>query len=153
MNFYPYPRKKEQKGLPKKRLHLLLSCEYTSKRGGEKILDQRLEEKQKKKKKIPDQTSKESKREIYRKVVGPNNVWIMYRVVTSKKKRKETMIWNTWSSPSWLPTKSLCLHLFHAVLNKNKIGKEKAETPKAKFPTKNWKSPIDPWLHVLSLIW
>jgi len=50
------------------------------------------ESKRKIKRKIPDQRSEESKRKTYRKVIGPNNVRMMYGIVTSKKsKTKETM--------------------------------------------------------------
>jgi len=84
-NFYLHPQKKEQEGLPRKKLHLL-SCECASKEkkenprsmiGGKqkekkkKIPDQRLEE-SKRKRKIPDQRSEE--RKIYKKVVRPENV-------------------------------------------------------------------------------
>ena len=44
--------------------------------------------KEKGKEKYSNQRSEERKREIYRKVVGPDNVWIMYRFVTSKKEKK-----------------------------------------------------------------
>ena len=48
-----------------------------------------LKRKRKRKRKTPDQRSKESKRKIYRKVVGPENVCMMYGIVTSKKKQKK----------------------------------------------------------------
>ena len=74
---------------PKKKFHLLLSCECASKIkrkrenprskiGGKQkkkrkppIKDWR---KARKRKKISDQRSKERKREIYRKIIGPDNV-------------------------------------------------------------------------------
>ena len=61
----------------------------------------------------------------------------MYRVVTSKKRKKKKGNHDLkhMKLPFWLPTKYLCPHLFRATLNK-KIGKEKAKTPKAEFPTK-----------------
>ena len=40
------------------------------------------------KRKFPDQRSEESKSKIYRKVVGLGNVWIMYKIVTSKREKK-----------------------------------------------------------------
>jgi len=51
-------------------------------------------------------------------------------------KTKETMNWNTWSSPSWLLTKSLCPHLFHVVLNK-KRERQRPKLPKSSFPPRS----------------
>ena len=45
----------------------------------------------KRKKKVSDQRLEESKRKTYRNVVWPNNVWIMYGIVTSKNEKKSNL--------------------------------------------------------------
>ena len=97
----------------------------------EKILNQRLEDS---KKKIPDQRSEESKSKIYRKVVGPGNVWIMYRIVTSKKEKKRNHDLRHMKLPLWLPTKSLCPRRFRAALNKKNSREGKGRNTQNQIP-------------------
>ena len=89
----------------------------------------------KKKKKILIKIGRKQKK-IYGRVVGPDDVRIMYKIVTSKKEKKRNHdLRRTKQSPSWLPTESLCPRLFLA-MPKRKQKKEKAKTLGAKFPTK-----------------
>jgi len=56
---------------------------------------------------------------------------------------------------TFLVTNQIFMPAFLSRSAKKKTEKEKAETPKAKFPTKIRlpKCPIDRWLRMLSLIW
>ena len=141
-DFYPYLRKKERKDLPKKKFRLLLSGECASK---SKIKREtpwsKIEGKQRKKKrkssikdwrkakekeimKILGQRSEESKRKDAEKAFGPNNVWIMYKIVMRKKNRNETMTWYAWRSPLLGYQPNLCARVSVAPCQKeNRIGK------------------------------
>ena len=90
-----------------------------------KIPDQRSKENKKKKfptkdqnkakeKEIPNQRLEEDK-EVNRKVFGPDNIWTKYGNVMSKKGKKGNRdLRHMKRSPSWLPTKPLCVDDFFA---------------------------------------
>ena len=65
------------------------------------------------------------------------SAWCTELSQAKKSKRKETMNWNTWSSPSWLSTESLCPHLFRVTLNKKKRERKRPKLPKPNFPPKS----------------
>ena len=117
-----------------------------------------------KKKKVPGQRSKESKRKrkfpieirrkqkkIYRKVFGPDNVWINIQDC-HKQERKERKPWLvTHEVVPFLITNQnlLCRWLFRPTLSKNRKGKgqntqSKVSPPKIVSRT----SPIDPWFPI-----
>ena len=103
----------------------------------EKIPNQRLEE-SKRKRKILDQRSEEGRSKICRKVIGPDDVWIMYRIV-NKQERKEKKPWLEAHKSPLVVTNQIFVpaSLSRRAKHKKKNKKRKRpKHPKSKPPTK-----------------
>ena len=127
-------------GSPKKEvsftIYLWMCFKKQNKKRKSPIKDWRKSKRKRKKFPIKDQ-KKAKEKYTERSLDQTMSEWCI-ELSQARKKRKETMIWNTWSSPSWLPTKSLCLHLFCAALNKkNRKGKGRNAQSKTSHKTRH----------------